>query len=95
MTEAQPLNTVGEVRDALCMFPSDALVQGTWEGITMGVRVYRADDGRVLIDCDKGDYQASFQKLQCQGCGKQATTFHSGVAYCHYCACKREDQCKS
>ena len=50
MMEAKELKTVAEVRDALCMFPSDTPVQGTWEGITKDVRVYRAADGTVLVD---------------------------------------------
>jgi len=93
MKEAKELKTVGEVRDALCMFPSDAPIKGTWESITRSVRVYQASDGTVLIDADGGDYQASFQKLLCEDCGKKATTFHSGLACCYGCAYKREDQC--
>ena len=58
---AKVLKTVGEVRDALCMFPSDIPIMGTWEGVTRFLRVYNSADGVVLIDADGGYYQESFE----------------------------------
>ena len=53
---------VHELITALQQFNQDAEVVGTWEGQLEDLSVYRAADGRILVDADHEHYRTYFQK---------------------------------
>jgi len=63
---------VHELITALQQFNPNAEVLGTWEGTLNDLSVYRAADGRILVDVDYENYRIRFQKTPCEVCGKQA-----------------------
>ena len=66
--------TIGELVHQLSQFNAAAEVACTWEGTIQEIEVYRAADGKILIDGDNGDYKVQHQKTRCGRCGKQAWT---------------------
>lgn len=63
---------VHELITTLQQFNANAEVVGTWEGQLEDISVYRAADGRILVDVDHEHYRVRFQKTPCEVCGKQA-----------------------
>jgi len=53
---------VHELIRALQQFNHDAEVVGTWEGVLRDLSVYRAADGRILVDADYEHYRTYFQR---------------------------------
>jgi hypothetical protein len=75
---------VHELSTVLQQFDQDAEVIATWEGLLRDVEVYRAADGRIIIDADGGNYRERLQKTPCSVCGKQAEgRLNSGEAVCY------------
>jgi hypothetical protein len=84
MTLMPELKTVQDLIFALKKFNPHTPVLGTWEGITKGLEVYLAANGTVLVDADRLSYKASWQKLKCVECGKDARGFlPDGKPVCH------------
>ena len=83
--KAKVLRTVGEVRDALCMVPSDTPIYAAWEGChRQDIRVYRGTDGVMYIDADEGHDQLDLQDMKCE-CGKRAKVFQGNSVMCMSC----------
>lgn len=53
---------VKELIQKLLEFDQEAEVIGTWEGITMKLDVYRAFNGRIMVDADENSYKEHWQR---------------------------------
>lgn len=75
---------VHELVTDLQQFDQDAEVIATWEGTLQELEVYRAADGRIIVDAEDGHSREHFQKTPCSVCGKQAEgRLSSGEAVCY------------
>lgn len=77
-----PINTVGDLLNALANLPRETLVRGTWEGRDRDVFMYLDTQGRVMLDADRCDYQAKWQELKCVTCGDDAKQIVYGNWVC-------------
>lgn len=63
------IKKVKDLIEALQQFDPSAEVVVTWECQTTELEVYKAADGRVMIDSDGGYYKVRWQELKCEVCG--------------------------
>jgi len=59
---------VHELITMLQKYDLQAEVIGTWEGEVWDIDVYRAADGRIMVDVDDNSYKAQWQKTECVIC---------------------------